>query len=62
MDDTLDMSKAVVTPVSHPEAGPNLGWDEENVPAMFRPLLSSPKAGLGLTSGWPTVKQLKYWD
>ena len=43
VDDTLDMSKAVVAPVGHTEVGPNPGWGEENVPAMFRPLLSSPK-------------------
>ena len=42
VDDTLDMSGAVVTPEDHPEAGPNPGWGEEDVPAIFRPLLSSP--------------------
>ena len=46
MDDTLDMSKAVVAPVGHPDVGPNPGWGEENVPAMFRPLLFSPKVTL----------------
>ena len=46
MDDTLDMSKAVVAPVSHPDVGPNPGWGEENVPAMFRPLLISPEVTL----------------
>ena len=46
MDDTLDMSKAVVAPVGHPEVGPNPGWGEENVLAMFRPLLSSPEVVL----------------
>ena len=43
VDDTLDMIKAVVAPFSHPDVGPNPGWGEENVPAMFRPLLSSPE-------------------
>ena len=46
VDDTLDMSKAVVTAVGHPEVGPNHGWGEENVPVMFRPLLSSPEVVL----------------
>ena len=46
MDDTLDMSKAVIAPVHHPDVGPNPGWGEENVPAMFRPLLISPKVTL----------------
>ena len=46
MDDTLDMSKAVIAPVGHPEVGPNPGWGEENVPAMFRPLLFSPEVTL----------------
>ena len=43
VDDTLDMSKAVVAPVSHPDVGPYPGWGEDNVPAMFRPLLISRK-------------------
>ena len=46
MDDTLDMSKAVVAPVGHPDVAPNPGWGEENVPAIFRPLLLSPKVVL----------------
>ena len=46
VDDTLDMSKAVVAPVSHRDVSPNPGWGEENVPAMFRPLLSSPEVTL----------------
>ena len=46
VDDTLDMSKAVVAPVGHPDMGPNPGWGEENVLAMFRPLLSSPEVML----------------
>ena len=46
VDDTLDMSKDVVAPVGHPDVGPNPGWGEDNVPAMFRPLLISPKVML----------------
>ena len=46
MDDMLDMCEAVVTPEDHPEAGPNPGWGEEDVPAIFRPLLSSPNMPL----------------
>ena len=48
MDDNLDMSKAVIALVGHPDVGPNPGWGEENVLAMFRPLLSSPKVTLEL--------------
>ncbi len=43
VDNTLDMSKAVIAPVDHPDVGPNPGWGEENVLAMFRPLLISPE-------------------
>ena len=43
---TLDMSKAVIAPVGHSEIGSNPGWGEENIPAMFRPLLSSSKVTL----------------
>ena len=46
VDDTLDMSKAVVASVGHPDVGPNPSWGEENVPAMFRPLLFSPEVTL----------------
>ena len=46
VDDTLDMSGAVVTLEGHPEAGPNPGWGEDDVPAIFRPLLSSPEVPL----------------
>ena len=46
VDDTLDMSKAVVTPEGHSEVGPNPGWGEDDVPAIFRPLLSSPEVPL----------------
>ena len=43
VDDTLDMSKAVVAPVGHPDVAPNPGWGEYDVPAMFMPLLIHPK-------------------
>ena len=46
VDDTLDMSGAVVTPEGQPEVGPNPGWGEDDVPAIFRPLLSSPDVPL----------------
>ena len=46
MDDTLDISKAVVAPEGHHEVGPSPGWGEEDVPAIFRPLLSSPEVPL----------------
>ena len=46
VDDTLDMSGAVVALEGHPEAGPNPGWGEDDVPAIFRPLLSSPEVPL----------------
>ena len=46
VDDTLDMSKAVIAPVSHPDVGPNPGWGEDDVHAMFRPLLISPEVTL----------------
>ena len=46
VDDTLDMSKAVVAPVGHLDVAHNPGWCEENVPAMFRPLLFSPEVTL----------------
>ena len=31
VNDTLDMSMAVVAPVGHPDVSPNPGWSEENV-------------------------------
>merc|ERR1711867_9939 len=43
VDDTLDMSKAVVTPEGHSGVGPNSGWGEDDVPAIFRPLLAPPE-------------------
>ena len=46
MDDTLDMSKAVIAPVGYLGVAHNPGWGEENVPAMFRPLLFSPEVML----------------
>ena len=46
VDETLDISGAVVIPEGHPEAGVNPGWGEDDVPAIFRPLLSSPKVSL----------------
>ena len=50
MDDTLDISKAVIAPVGHLDMAHNPGWGEENVPAMFRPLLFSPEVTLVLTT------------
>ena len=41
VDDTLDMSKAVVAPVGYLGVAHNPGWGEENVPAIFRPLVIS---------------------
>ena len=46
VDDTLDMSKAVVAPVCQPNVDPNPGWGEDDVPAIFRPLLISPEVTL----------------
>ena len=46
VDDILDRSKAVIAPVGHPDVGPNPGWGEDNVPAMFKPLLISPEVTL----------------
>ena len=48
VDDTLYMSKAVVAPVGHPDAAPNPGWGEDDVLAIFRPLLLSPEVMLEL--------------
>merc|ERR1711867_384351 len=48
VDDTPDMSKAVIAPVSHPDAAPYPGWGEDDVPAIFRPLLISPEVTLEL--------------
>ena len=46
MDDTLNMSKAVIAPVGDLDVAHIPGWVEENVPAMFRPLLFSPEVML----------------
>ena len=46
VDDTLDMSKAVVAPVGYLGVAHNPVLGEEYVPAMFRPLLFSPKVTL----------------
>ena len=46
VDDSLEMSKAVVAPVGRLDVAHNPGWGEENVPAMFRPLLFSPEVTL----------------
>ena len=43
---TVDISGAVVVPEGHPEAVVNPSWGEDDVPAIFRPLLSSPKVPL----------------
>ena len=43
VDDTLDIVKAVVAPVSHPYMASNPGWGEDNVPAMFMPLVIHPE-------------------
>ena len=48
VDDTLDMSKAVVAPVGHPDVAPNPGWGEDNVPVMFMPLLIHSEVSLEL--------------
>ena len=41
----MDICGAVVIPEGNPEAGFS-GWGEENVPAIFRPLLTSPQVPL----------------
>ena len=46
VDDTLNMSKAVVASVSHPDVAPNPGWGEDDVPALFMPLLIHPEVSL----------------
>ncbi len=45
MDETLDICGAVVIPEGNPEAGFS-GWGEEDVLAIFRPLLTSPQVPL----------------
>ena len=50
VDDTLDMSGAVVASQKHPLTRiPGLG--EEDVPVIFKPLLSSPKVPLVMDMG-----------
>ena len=50
LDEAQDMSRAVVTPQDHPEAGvPGLG--EEDVMVIFQPLLSSPRVPLERDDG-----------
>ena len=46
VDDTLDMSKAVVAPVGHPDVAPNPVWGEDDVPPLFMPLLIPPEVSL----------------
>ena len=41
VDETLDICRAVVFLEGNPEAG-HTGWGGEDVPAIFRPLLSFP--------------------
>ena len=45
VDETLDICGAAVIPEGNPEAGFS-GWGEEDVPAIFRPLLTSPQVPL----------------
>ena len=45
MDDTLDISGAVVIVEGNPEAG-YTGWGEEDVPVIFKPLLAPPQVPL----------------
>ena len=42
VDDTLDSSGTVVIPDGDPEAG-CFGWGEEAVPAVFKPLQTTPQ-------------------
>ena len=39
VDDTLDMSKAVIAPLGNADVAPNPGWGEDDVTAMFMSLL-----------------------
>ena len=45
VDETLDISGAVVVPESNPEAG-YTGSGEEDVPTIFKPLLAPPQVPL----------------
>ena len=45
MDETLEISGAVVIPDDNPEAG-FTGWGEEDVPSVFKPLLVPPQVAI----------------
>ena len=45
-DNTLNISKAVIAPVGHPDVASNPGWGEDDILAMFMPLLIHPKVSL----------------
>ena len=45
VDETLDISGTAVVPEGNPEAG-YTGWEEENVPAIVKPLLTLPQVPL----------------
>ena len=50
VDEALDMSGAIAASEEHPESrGPGLG--EDDVPVIFKPLLSSPKVPLAMDMG-----------
>ena len=50
VDEALDMSGAVAASQEHPESR-TLGLGEEDVPVIFKPLLSSPKVPLAMDIG-----------
>ena len=45
VDETLEISGAVVVPDDNPEAG-FIGWGEEDVPSVFKPLLVPPQVSI----------------
>ena len=45
MDETLKISGTVVVPDDNPEAG-FIGWGEEDVPSVFKPLLVPPQVSI----------------
>ena len=45
VDETLDICGAAVVPEGNPEAG-HTNWGDEDVPAIFKPLLHSPQVPL----------------
>ena len=45
MDETFDISGAAVIPEGNPKVG-YTGWGEEDVPAIFKPLLTFPQVPL----------------